>query len=53
MNLNTMLKLSKALKVTAKTARLLHIAVVAFATYKAVRLACTMFDGNEIKNILG
>lgn len=53
MNLNTMLKLSKALKVTAKTARLLQIAVVAFATYKAVRLACTMVDGKDIKNILG
>ncbi|MBR5773575.1 MAG: hypothetical protein IKY44_01860 [Clostridia bacterium] len=48
MNLNTMLRLSKALKMTAKAARLLQVAVVAFATYKAVRLACTMVDSKDI-----
>ena len=44
MDLNTMLKLSKALRVTAKAAQLLQIAVVALAAYKAVRLACTIVD---------
>ena len=48
MDLNKMLKLSKALKVTAKTAKILQLVLVSFATYKAIRLACTMFDSKDI-----
>lgn len=44
MDLDKMLKVSKALKITAKTAKILQLVVVSFATYKAIKLACTIFD---------
>ena len=48
MDFDKMLRLSRALKLTAKAATLLQIAVVGYAAYKAVRIAWTMVDGKKL-----
>ncbi|MBR5273353.1 MAG: hypothetical protein IKU25_08210 [Clostridia bacterium] len=48
MELKTMLKLGKALKVTAKAVKIAQLVLVSFATYKAIKLACMMVDSKSI-----
>ena len=48
MDFDKMMKLSRALKFTAKAATLMQIAVVGLAAYRAVRLACTMIDSKKL-----
>ncbi len=43
-----MLKLAKALKITGKAVKIAQIALVSFATYKAIKVACTMVDNKKI-----
>lgn len=48
MELKTMMKLAKALKVTGKAVKIAQLVLVSFAAYKAIRIACTMVDNKKI-----